>query len=733
MSHTKNESPSRLGAAAPPTGQGLPSPTLGLPNPLNTGGQYVPTSGQWDSLLQGMNRDLTSTPYDPFAHITMRRPLFGGNIEQVPMELTAPYVPPGASFCSDLEQRQLGQAPNEALVNQLVNIVDSHLSSRMAAMEKTLKKEICSTVEADMAQNLNVTMERSIKNHLEPITSELKNVTQLLAASHINPSQQTEGQDVSRQMHDDQQAPSVAQATRNQQSYSSQDVRRRDHKSDQAAMNSTSPQRTSQMPDSTASHPPQGGYPYNTSSYPNTAPYSQGANYYTPQQRAGPINMDGFRSFPPPPYPNIPMQFYHQPGLTPYGYAYSPNMYEFQNQAWINQMWQAQPQQQWNHPSMESARRFPVDTTSRMPRPPSEAESFVYGGEERSERPETRRTDRDNMGRRNRENNRELPRYLPKMPTFEGKATTWTSFINMFEMRATHLHWNDEEKLEKIILCLSGKAIDFYIKVRDQGKCGTYADFKQQMESRFYVQEEASTLRSKFNSMKQYADEKEEDWSERVMTVGYEAFKGLTQEFIEGEIVRRYCSGSLDKEAAEHVLNSSPATFEEAQKMLKKYRENRKAIHGYNSKKVRMISMDHDRDRSRSPYRSRRGRSPRRSNKMVRTLSTDKDSRDKSNSPSRNRRNSSPRRSSPVQNINSSHEELIKRISEVIDKKIEKRLNRSKSPRRDRACFVCKSKDHLAPDCPDKVDGACYICKDTGHRYLDCPQFDSENENRSTQ
>ena len=117
-----------------------------------------------------------------------------------------------------------------------------------------------------------------------------------------------------------------------------------------------------------------------------------------------------------------------------------------------------------------------------------------------------------------------------------------TTFINMFELRATHLRWNAEERFEKVQLCSTGKTVDFYIKLRDQGKCRTYTDFKRLMLSRFNFKENASTLRSMFYGQRQRT-ETDADWSERVMSGGHKAFKGLATDFIEGEIVRRFCSG----------------------------------------------------------------------------------------------------------------------------------------------------------------------------------------------
>ena len=666
--------------------------------------EFPSAEDRYGTLFQGLARNLMSTPYDPFAHVTTRpKKTSGAYTEQMPMELTTPYAgaaASGVSFCSDIERRQLERTESDKMLDQLWSRVSSRLDS--------MKKEICSTVEADVARNLNRSVEQSIHNQLQPLTTQLENMTQLLSASRINNSPQRSNSDAaniqqpsnqpSATMYSQQDVRSYeafpSQDVRRYEAYPSQDVRRRDV--------------PSMPPSQTIGPGPQLANP-------------QGTDYYA----------QGPSGFQPPPYPGMSMNSC-QSNMPPFGYS---NMYGYPQQGWMNPMWQMPPMQQWPiNPATQpmttnNSLHSPLVARPHNSRPPSEVSSMDTLEEESQGRVDRRRHDN---GRRDRE----LPSYIPKMPTFDGKTPAWTSFIHMFEMRAGHLHWDAEERLEKIRLCLTGKAIDFYIKLRDQGKCRNYMDFKRHMESRFHAKEEASTLRSKFSGMKQYVDESDEDWSERVMTVGYEAFKGLTPEFIEGEIVRRYCSGFQDKEAAEHVLNSSPNTFEDAQKLMRKYKENRKAIHGFNTKKVRKVSVDRGSiEQSESPYRQRRGRSPSRTDKTVRTIAKERINRDRSISPHRNVRNYSPRRQSPgsTNNLNALQEEFLRKIVEIVDKKIERRLSRSPSPRRDRACFVCKSKDHIAPDCPEKIEGACYICQDTSHRYQKCPQFKQENGDRSTQ
>ena len=182
------------------------------------------------------------------------------------------------------------------------------------------------------------------------------------------------------------------------------------------------------------------------------------------------------------------------------------------------------------------------------------------------------------------------------------------------------------------------------------------SSFKRLVESRFHFKEDASTLRSMFYRQRQGTDETDADWSERVMSVGHEAFKGLATDFIEDEIVRRFCACLNDKDAAEHVLNSSPRTFEETQHMIRKFEENRKAVHGYDNAKVRVINTELN------PNSSFSNRS-----------SVER-------SPSTNRNKSSNRPSAEFSPGNMSNQEFIQRIADLIDKKIEQRLDSRRIP-----------------------------------------------------
>ena len=316
---------------------------------------------------------------------------------------------------------------------------------------------------------------------------------------------------------------------------------------------------------------------------------------------------------------------------------------------------------------------------------------------------ETRRNDRD------RNNNHNQQRYrprrngnngvMPKLPVFDAVSTSWESFKNMFDMRADSLMWAAEERFENMCLCLTGKAVDYYVKVRDQGKCRTYQDFIRQMDLRFSRREDPATIRLQFNHLKQLVDEPLEDWTERVMTKANEAFRGIDAAFIEQEMIMRFCSGSNDKEAAQFVMNSSPTSLEDALRRFKRYRENSLTIYG-GSKRVR--TMQKSQFRSASPSPSNRNNRPNRPQSPK--------------SPQ-----FQPRKEDATKGTDNKDDILTELVQQLVQQMKFRKSPRSPmtSPRRNGACFICQSVDHFAADCPKR--GTCFICSSKDHYAVDCP------------
>ena len=288
---------------------------------------------------------------------------------------------------------------------------------------------------------------------------------------------------------------------------------------------------------------------------------------------------------------------------------------------------------------------------------------------------------------------------MPKLPVYDGVSSTWDSFKNMFEMRANALGWNEQYRFQNMCLCLTGKAVDYYVKIRDQGKCRTYRDFQRQMDLRFNRREDPATIRLQFSHLKQGVDEPLEDWSERVMTKANEAFHGIDPAFIEQEMIMRFCSGSTDKEAAQFVMNCSPTSLEDAMKRFKRYKENSLTIYG-GSRRVRAIQRSNFRSRSPSPSRNN-------TQNVASSMSP--------------RQNYVKKDDSQKTHGNQKGDDVVELLQQLLQQLKGKSNFRSPatSPRRKGACFICQSTEHFAAECPKK--GTCFICSSKDHYAADCP------------
>ena len=170
--------------------------------------------------------------------------------------------------------------------------------------------------------------------------------------------------------------------------------------------------------------------------------------------------------------------------------------------------------------------------------------------------------------------------------------TPWSYFINTFEIHSESRNWGPEERLYYMRLCLTGKAMDYPVTMRNQSKCNSYEELVRIMGLRFDRRDDGTTKPAQFNNLSQNLDETLEEWSKWVMTHANEAFIGVNPAFIEEKIVRRFCSGTVDKEVVQFVLNSGARTLEQVQSMVKRYRENSITI--YVQKKIRKVKTRSD-------------------------------------------------------------------------------------------------------------------------------------------
>ena len=158
-----------------------------------------------------------------------------------------------------------------------------------------------------------------------------------------------------------------------------------------------------------------------------------------------------------------------------------------------------------------------------------------------------RRTGR-NRTRDHNDTNRDFFKQMPKLPYFDGQ-TSWKTFMNTFELYSKANGWNVQIKFDAIQLCMRDKAVDFLRSQQKLGKCQDYDSLVEKLKKRFERQQDPFIKRSEFLSLQQTHEESIEEWADRVLELGLEAFDQLSDESREEELVRKFSMGCSDKDS----------------------------------------------------------------------------------------------------------------------------------------------------------------------------------------
>ena len=165
---------------------------------------------------------------------------------------------------------------------------------------------------------------------------------------------------------------------------------------------------------------------------------------------------------------------------------------------------------------------------------------------------------------------REVIKSLPKNLTYDGTGN-WSAFKMKFTRYAKTCEWTEDECLNCLCWCLVRKALDYYAVISKSKQSFSYKRLLKKLEERFGEHELPKTALSRFQQLTQNSGESLEEWSDRLLTLGSKAFKGLPDSYAEEQVIDRFCLDLSDKEAGEHVALKEPGTIQQAIQAVRKY------------------------------------------------------------------------------------------------------------------------------------------------------------------
>jgi competence ComEA-like helix-hairpin-helix protein len=294
-------------------------------------------------------------------------------------------------------------------------------------------------------------------------------------------------------------------------------------------------------------------------------------------------------------------------------------------------------------------------------------------------------SDSETDGRRRRRRKRSRSPQLPKMSVFTGDSKlTWESFIFQFERISDRHGWKTSKKVDKLIDCLSGSALEY---VNRMGVGHDFKKLKKALKHRFSCKDAPMAARRQLQFIKQKEEESLEQFSQRTYFLTLDGYSTAGDKTIQQLSIETFLRGCRDKEAAKAAMEKEPRTLHKALKYVKASAANQKAIFGSRSSVYhqRQAAVSESGEEDEPEY-------------DVRTSVQD----------------SKPASSG---NATSHMSDINKITSSVLNSLVEgylrdRRRNRSRSPtptggQRSNSleritCFSCRQKGHFERNCPEK-------------------------------
>ena len=182
---------------------------------------------------------------------------------------------------------------------------------------------------------------------------------------------------------------------------------------------------------------------------------------------------------------------------------------------------------------------------------------------------------------------------LPRSITFNGTGN-WHAFFAKFTSFADDSNWNAQQRQNQLCWCLEGKASEYYASLVKREPNIQYFDIVFKLERRYAPQELPEVAQVHFTCARQTSEESCAEWADRLFTLATQAFPKLPDEYVQKQLVLRFCQGSTDREAGQHTLNCQPATLEQAIRITRMFQHARQAMHGRPRKDIKQVSLAED-------------------------------------------------------------------------------------------------------------------------------------------
>lgn len=156
----------------------------------------------------------------------------------------------------------------------------------------------------------------------------------------------------------------------------------------------------------------------------------------------------------------------------------------------------------------------------------------------------------------------------------------WEGFKNkLIRYLGSHEIFDDEQKVQTLSLCLTGKASEVFERNANRYE---YLTFETHLEELGDVLNEdrltPDEAFSKVQSMEQNPDESAREFMMRLREMTLRALPELDIQEVQRHIVMRFCTALIDKDAAQYVLINSDRTVKDALRLYERFTQSRQIV-----------------------------------------------------------------------------------------------------------------------------------------------------------